>query len=317
MPNRLSRLVRRAARWGGCRFVSGGVILGYHRIAAEPDDPWHLCVRPDHFAEQLEVLVRRMRPVRLDALAADRQPGPREVAITFDDAYLDVLLAALPVLERFGIPATVFVVTDALGTSFWWDRVVALQRAAPPAKVTVTVPAVSGMSGAGTITVDSRRPVPAALRTMFRTSSDAGRSQVLEQLREGFGLIDLTGAARTVTADELQRLAAHPLIEIGAHTRTHPDLARLTTAQVDEEVRGSRQSLGDLLGRDVGAFAYPHGSVSPGVRTAVQRAGFALACAGDPGRVRQDTDRLTLPRLWPADVDGEGFERFLRRWTGN
>jgi hypothetical protein len=53
-------------------------------------------------------------------------------AVTFDDAYVDVLKHGLPILERFEVPAPVFVVTASLGEPFWWGRLAALLHCAEP-----------------------------------------------------------------------------------------------------------------------------------------------------------------------------------------
>jgi peptidoglycan/xylan/chitin deacetylase (PgdA/CDA1 family) len=311
--------MRRAARWGECRFLRGDLILGYHRVAAVANDPWHMCVKPEHLAQQLEVLRRRWRPVTLQALlsepAGSQTPFPG-VAVTFDDAYLDVLEAAIPILERFEVPATVFVVSGSLGETFWWDRLLALLQAAPASRVSVMIP---GPDSRAPIRLDTSQPLPAGLHAALTASTAVERTRVLEDLRERLELPAMiwdTPLPRAVSPDELGRLSRHPLIEIGAHTHTHPDLSRIGRERLQPEVGGARRVLEDLAGKPVTAFAYPHGGVSPAAKSAVQQAGFALACAGQPGRVRASTDRLLLPRLWPADLDGEGLGRFLRRWTG-
>ncbi len=47
---------------------------------------------------------------------------PRHVILTFDDGYDDFYTEAFPVLERFGLSATVFVVVDRIGKSNNWDH---------------------------------------------------------------------------------------------------------------------------------------------------------------------------------------------------
>src|SRR5262245_44463727 len=100
------------------------VILMYHRVARVPCDPWGLAVSPERFAEQIDVLVGRRRVIALGALAGAlaRGDAPRDAAaVTFDDGYADVLTEAVPVLERYGCPATVFLTTGAIGRDgeFW------------------------------------------------------------------------------------------------------------------------------------------------------------------------------------------------------
>ena len=82
-----------------------GVVLYYHHVAQ---------AHRDRFARQMQHLRRHVQPVRADhrGLLA---PGARVGAVTFDDGYLSILENAVPELERLGIPATAFVVSDFLG----------------------------------------------------------------------------------------------------------------------------------------------------------------------------------------------------------
>ncbi len=107
-----------AARWIRSRAGPRAVVLGYHRVAEEGQDPLRLCTPPSVLERHLQAIRRHGRPVRLLDLAAatgSGHPPPGAVAVTFDDGYADVLLAAKPLLERYEIPATVFVVTGYLG----------------------------------------------------------------------------------------------------------------------------------------------------------------------------------------------------------
>ena len=89
-----------------------GVILMYHRVADGIADPWSLCVTPENFAQQLEVLRTVAAPTRLGQLVGALGGGPtspRSVVVTFDDGYADNLYQAKPLLLRHDVPATVFV----------------------------------------------------------------------------------------------------------------------------------------------------------------------------------------------------------------
>ena len=110
---RLKRATRRVRN----QFAPGGLVLLYHRVAEVPSDPFNLCVTPRHFAEHLEVLKKYTQPVPLQQLVKTSQEGNSpnwSVAITFDDGYADNLYNAKPLLEKYEIPATVFVATGNL-----------------------------------------------------------------------------------------------------------------------------------------------------------------------------------------------------------
>jgi peptidoglycan/xylan/chitin deacetylase (PgdA/CDA1 family) len=101
------------------------MILMYHGVAEVPEDPNQLCVTPARFAEQMAWLKRRgLRGVSVatlvDAMPARRARGM--VGITFDDGYLNVLTAALPVLLRHDFTATMFIISDRIGGTNEWDE---------------------------------------------------------------------------------------------------------------------------------------------------------------------------------------------------
>jgi peptidoglycan/xylan/chitin deacetylase (PgdA/CDA1 family) len=101
------------------------MILMYHGVADEAEDPNHLCVTPGRFAEQMTWLKRRgLRGVGIGTLVDEMRAGrPRGlVGITFDDGYVSVLEAALPELRRHGFTATMFVISGRLGGSNEWDE---------------------------------------------------------------------------------------------------------------------------------------------------------------------------------------------------
>lgn len=89
----------------------GVVILLYHSIA---DTSWSYAVAPEVFERHVRYLKAHHRLLPLSEVVAALEKNaslPRGVVITFDDGYRDFLLHALPVLERYEVPATLFVCT--------------------------------------------------------------------------------------------------------------------------------------------------------------------------------------------------------------
>jgi peptidoglycan/xylan/chitin deacetylase (PgdA/CDA1 family) len=116
------RLAKRAANLIGGRVV----ILLYHRVAELPTDPQLLSVSPANFSEHLQILQRYGNPISLQAVGKfieQRFTKSHRVSVTFDDGYADNLHNAKPLLEKYGVPATVFVTSGYLGspTGFWKD----------------------------------------------------------------------------------------------------------------------------------------------------------------------------------------------------
>ncbi|HZM16767.1 MAG TPA: polysaccharide deacetylase family protein [Candidatus Krumholzibacteria bacterium] len=284
---KLRRLARRAVQ----RLAPGSMILLYHRIAEARADPWSLCVRPHHFAEHLEVLCGRIAPLtEICENASSARTGGR-FALTFDDGYADTLHTALPLLERHEAPATVFVATGGVddGRPFWWDELVALTEAQEPSV---------------------QRELQALLGDLDRVS----RQEHLVALRVEAGVeVSASTPARALNRAEIVRLATGGLVEIGAHTVSHPKLPALAPAAQEREIRDSRDFLAAIIGRPITSFAYPHGRHDATTRRIVHEAGFRRACTSHGGTVRRCTDPLRLPRLEVPDCDGDTFARILRR----
>lgn len=119
---------------------------------------------------------------------------------------------------------------------------------------------------------------------------------------------------RPMTEEEVRALAAHPLIEIGAHTVHHPKLAKLEARAQREEVQGSKAALERILGESVDGFAYPFGSRSAFSSVsvaAVREAGFRYACANTQERVFFFSHQFALPRVLVRDWSRETLRERL------
>jgi peptidoglycan/xylan/chitin deacetylase (PgdA/CDA1 family) len=90
-------------------------ILTYHSISSPPEPlPADADVSPEKFEAHLRWLAAHRRVVPLgDVLAAPARA--RLVAVTFDDGFRDNLTAALPLLEQYRTPATIFVTAGFVG----------------------------------------------------------------------------------------------------------------------------------------------------------------------------------------------------------
>jgi peptidoglycan/xylan/chitin deacetylase (PgdA/CDA1 family) len=88
--------------------------------------------------------------------------------------------------------------------------------------------------------------------------------------------------------------------ECGAHSLTHPRLAKLSFAQCQRELSDSRALLEDRLGHEVVHVAYPFGSFSPSVRAAAAACGYRSGCTVEIGIASAHDDPLALKRV-PAN----------------
>lgn len=327
--------------------MSEVLILLYHRVANLSSDPQLLSVTPEHFAEHLEIVRKKFSPIPLlglnRALRDGDLPHP-PVVITFDDGYADNLCHAKPILERYDIPATVFVTAGYIGSvrEFWWDELerVLLQPGPLPETLRLNVNGSTLEWVLGHVVQHDEaahprgrawnveladNPTPRhelyrSLCQILRPLPESKRCQALDSLLAWAGLKRAGRLThRALSAEEVLRLAEGGLVEVGSHTVTHAVLSALSIEEQRAEVKGSKITLEKLLGHPVTSFAYPFGSrsdYSAETVAIVHQAGFQLACSNFPGTAWRRSDRFQLPRLLVRDWDGEVFERRLRRWLG-
>jgi peptidoglycan/xylan/chitin deacetylase (PgdA/CDA1 family) len=319
-------------------FHKKAMILVYHRVADATVDPWVLGVSPKNFAQQLEVLKTVANPVSLQELVrakSDRELPERPVCVTFDDGYADNLLDGKPALERYQVPATVFVTPGYLNIpdNLWWDELakLVLDPATRMEEVSFTLngkhyayafpPTADDQTGidphakwrAWDPCPGPRQSAYMAIYGMLVKLPDGEREQAMAQIRQGATYTDRR-QHRCMTDDELRELASGEIVEIGAHTLTHPVLSSLPPDQQQYEIGGSKSRLEALIGRNITSFAYPYGKKmhynSHTVKT-VRANGFSCACSNFGGLVTRTSDHFALPRFQPMNWNGEQFEDVL------
>lgn len=100
---------------------------------------------------------------------------------------------------------------------------------------------------------------------------------------------------------ELIEMKDSGLVEIGAHTMTHPILASVDAERSKNEITNSVLRLSELLNKEVRTFAYPNGlkNLDFGERemTTVKKAGIKMAFSVDPGVVSRSVNPMAIPRV--------------------
>jgi peptidoglycan/xylan/chitin deacetylase (PgdA/CDA1 family) len=320
--------VRKFSRWLQVRVQGGAVILGYHRVGDAAHDAYGICVMPEHFEEQMDAVSRYAHVLSLSRLVQHLKEGTlpaRSVAVTFDDGYADNLYQAKPILEKYQVPATIFVCTGYWGMRFWWDeldRLVMSSNSDPRSlrlddgksqfrwKLPVEISEAQDFQDAAI-----RRKLRHELYHFLLEMDVDEQKRAMDEIRSWARLaLDGSVPSRSMDRAELIRAADGGLIEIGAHTRSHPMLPRLSLARQTDEILSSRRNLEDLLGKKVSGFAYPNGRATEDTIRILREAGFEYACASLENVVRPGCDLFALTRFWQSDVGGEKFLRGLNVW---
>jgi peptidoglycan/xylan/chitin deacetylase (PgdA/CDA1 family)/SAM-dependent methyltransferase len=290
----------------------------YHRIAEATTDPFELAVPPALFREHLEVLssLGPILPVsELSKRIANGKLTDVSFAVTFDDGYADNLHTAKPILEQYGVPATVFVATGCGGKPFWWDELADLILTGGGGEQPLALE-LDGVSRGWHLKEGERQPVYHELWQLLRPLDHDHRRQAIASLCSQLGR-DPQPAERSLTPEEIPQLARGGLVDVGAHTETHPVLASISDEAARDEIYGSKAWLEGCLGRPVSAFSYPYGDYSARDVEIVRQAGFEIAFSTVEEAATPACDRLQVPRVTVGGGNGADLERTITRLLGS
>jgi peptidoglycan/xylan/chitin deacetylase (PgdA/CDA1 family) len=285
-----------------------GCILTLHRVVPERErSPLPSNRALEITPEDLRAMLQWLERCRIDVIGLDdllprlRQPAPRRfVCFTFDDGYRDNLEIALPIFREFGAPFAVNVTNGFVGgtTSVWWYFLEETLRTGK----TLEFSSDHTSYRFAPADISERNQALDEISKLIR-SLGTQRDHQLRVIAEAAG-IDPCAATRRLCLcwEELNGLAADPLVTIGAHTATHHSLNRLSEDAIAIEVAAARNDLATRLAREVRHFAYPFGgpnAVSEREFAAVRRAGFTTMLTTRAGNlVPSHADRADrLPRL--------------------
>jgi peptidoglycan/xylan/chitin deacetylase (PgdA/CDA1 family) len=285
-------------------------VLMYHGVLPEVRVPaayGDLFVSARDFLKHLRHLKQHYQPMSLDevaaTIAANKPFPPRAVAVTFDDGYENTVEVAVPLLAEAGIPATVFVPSDLIGTGryLWFDCLRLLVRHAW--RTGVSFDLAPG--------IQVRAVVPLAQETHFLGLSAR--------------ILDLPVVARSAVQAEIQRLIDRDglsvqfpefaltnwpalratveggILSVGSHARAHGDLSGMSLQQQTEDLGASRQRIEQELGRPCVSIAYPYGRWNPDTIVAAREAGYRCALTVENGFNETTTDPFRLRRIMAGD----------------
>ena len=236
---------------------------------------------------------RMVTPTQLPTVANE----PRVALVTIDDCHHDVVDVIFPTAHALGVPITVCAPTDFLLRNrwLWFDRLNwALARGTRGQIVDV---------GNVQLKVGDAASRARLLRHLKR-QTPAGRDSLIERVLEQVGVAvpgEPTPEYQPTTPEQMRAMLASGLVELCAHTVTHPIMTHVSDEQLRRELEQSKRELEEFSGRTVVSFCYPNGE--PGdfdarTRRGLQDAGYRVAFTSIEGLNRPGSvDWLELKRL--------------------
>lgn len=273
------------------------LILTYHRVRERPDVVYPGDPDREEFAAQMGMLNKYFNLLTVSQAVRDIRAGrlaKRAVCVTFDDGYADNHEVAAPILEGLGTPATFFVATGYLnGGIMWNDRIIETFRQLSPGEY--------DFGDLGQVSVpdnDCRSKITQKTLNKLKYLEGDERDRISRAIFKKFNIESSNSIMMT---DAMVKDLHDRGMEIGAHTVSHPIMARLDAASAAVEVETSKAYLEALLQSDVTSFAYPNGKFGKDLTARdveiVRASGFDVAVTTDRGSVTASSNRWALPRV--------------------
>lgn len=279
------------------------VVLCYHRVGSG-GVPLYSELDPKAFEAQMRFLRDRYRLVSVNAMCReldDARSTEHSVAVTFDDGYRDLYTHAFPVLQKYDIPATVYLTVGAVESDdiAWYDRVFLGLKVRPEQKLDLLLERPQRFLLS---TDHARLEAAEAIIAFLRTLPDSERRAFCTLLEEGLQMPAEQTTGRMLDWHQI-KVMQNAGISFGSHTLTHPALSRLDPASLDWELLESKRKLEARLGRTVEHFAYPFGKPADcgDASAAVARCGY----------------RSAVTTVWGVNVPGQSAYELRRVSIGD
>ena len=275
------------------------VVLGYHRVGTE-GVPLYCTLAQEVFAKQMQYIAQYYRVLSVEQMAAElRDPDAQGqgIVVTFDDGYLGTFTEALPVLQKYNIPVTVYLTAGAIesGEISWYDLIfLRFQRADSELELTLGTPRTYRLNSYA-----ARLAAATEAITYLRSISDEERQVWCREFerRIPLGTEEVRGAMMSWNQVRSMQRAG---VSFGAHTMTHPVASRLRPEALTREVADSKRLIEQRLGSQVEDFAFPFGKLGEcdtGAAPMLGDLGFRTALTAIIGVNAPGADLFRLRRL--------------------
>jgi len=258
------------------------VALNYHNV------------EPKVFAAHAAFLRKQAEVVDLDTFLSGPSGSVSKpfATITFDDGYASFVGSIVPILAACKLPATWFVPTALVGTRevFWFDRVRA-------AVLATRRKDIEFQGRRWRLYPWNRKYVAVAVCRTIKQAAPLIREALIQETLEKLGEVPASYLRSFQLVSKEQLRSLDPIVTVGSHSHTHPQLSQLRAEAVAEELNISKNLLEEWTRRPVCHFAFPSGDYDAAVIRAIQGAGYLSAWTTVPRFRSRADDRYCMPRV--------------------
>lgn len=286
------------------------IVLMYHRVLTA-NESQQSCSHPgiivdrDLFDKQIEFISNNFNPITIkqfcDWINKKISLPKNSCLITFDDGWSDNYTNAYPILEKYKVPAVIFIATNYIGSGdiFWQE------------KITSFLIGLSGSTrnhipflqeiGLENYPADSTeklyiRKYVTELKDESQEKIDAVLEKITSYSQNNHTGVSNSSIDNFMDWNQVSELSCNG-ISIGSHTCSHTMLTKLSTTEVVDEATESRDILQQKLDVEISSIAYPNGNFNTSVVESVRDAGYEIAFTTREGYITQSDDRFRLKRI--------------------
>jgi len=285
------------------------LILNYHRVCSSFKKNEYLGISAGIFEQHIRFLKDNFKMVSMQdglRLLHAGNSGKNYAAINLDDGYMDNYLYAYPILKKYNVPATIFLITDFIGKDhiFWWDRVF---------NAVFSIKSGDADIDMGTNIIYSKlNDISEKIKLANRINKILANKPADEIERFVAALEKKFTSIKEITSclmlgwKEIREMNQNG-ISFGSHTKTHSNLCLLKDSEALEELMDSKKVIEQNLRTENCAFCYPFGAFDERIKSLVQRAGFRHARSTLKGFNNRNSDRLTLASIGAETLSKASF----------
>jgi peptidoglycan/xylan/chitin deacetylase (PgdA/CDA1 family) len=249
----------------------------------------------------MDFLSRRRKVVSISALADALERGESldagTVVISFDDGYRDTLELAAPVLERYGLPAIVYLSTGNLtrGENQWVDELYSAFRFRSNQQLRLNAPAAAHYDLEGG---DTLREAYHSIAEQLLIAGRSERRALLDEVTAQLSPVERPPRLMLSWPEVKELAERHPGFEIGVHTREHLDLTECGEEEARAEIENAMADIASELRVEAEHLAFPYGRTNRRIREIVARSCVRSAVIGESmSLVHGGTDRFAMSRI--------------------
>lgn len=269
----------------------------FHRVSSEPDalwDPMH----PDLFEKCLSYISKNYSLITVEDIPYTTLTE-KHATISFDDGYKDNIEIALPLLEKYKIKASFYVITDCIDKQIptWTYYLEHLFKNTRKTNLEMDFSFLPGeYKTRGLTTKALRIQYVKKLKPLLKKVTYEQLKQVLTYIQSIYNDVALPDVM--MSWDDLRKLRGlgH---NIGSHTVSHPMLGTITNESIlHRELTDSRERIFKVLGFYPAVISYPAGSYNPAVIASSKQSGYQLGLAVKQDVYHPNRDTIfEIPRI--------------------